>query len=97
MPQPIHHDQDDTAEVILGVDTHKDLHAAAVINLDTHQQVADAVGPPGTALGAKDDLKRRRTEGAVRRSPGTVPTALSHSRRRRLRDQQDPLLDVLPR
>jgi transposase len=33
MPQPIHHDQDDAAgEVILGVDTHKDLHAAAVIN-----------------------------------------------------------------
>jgi hypothetical protein len=26
MPQPIHHDQDDAAgEVILGVDTHKDL------------------------------------------------------------------------
>jgi transposase len=34
MPQPIHHDQDDNTagEVILGVDTHKDLHAAAVIN-----------------------------------------------------------------
>ena len=34
MPQPIHHDQDDNAagEVVLGVDTHKDLHAAAVIN-----------------------------------------------------------------
>jgi transposase len=33
MPQPIHHDQDDAAgEVILGVDTHKDLPAAAVIN-----------------------------------------------------------------
>jgi transposase len=34
MPQPIHHDQDDNtaSEVILGVDTHKDLHAAAVIN-----------------------------------------------------------------
>jgi transposase len=34
MPQPIHHDQNDNAagEVVLGVDTHKDLHAAAVIN-----------------------------------------------------------------
>ena len=34
MPQPIHHDQDDNtaSEVILGVDTHKDLHAAAVIS-----------------------------------------------------------------
>ena len=33
MPQPIHHDQDDAAgEVVLGVDTHKDLHAAAVIS-----------------------------------------------------------------
>lgn len=34
MPEPVHHDQDDNAagEVILGVDTHKDLHAAAVIS-----------------------------------------------------------------
>ena len=33
MPEPIHHDQDDDAcEVVLGVDTHKDLHAAAVIS-----------------------------------------------------------------
>jgi hypothetical protein len=34
MPEPIHHDQDDNtaSEAILGVDTHKDLHAAAVIN-----------------------------------------------------------------
>ena len=34
MPQPIPDDQDDNAvrEVVLGVDIHKDLHAAAVIN-----------------------------------------------------------------
>jgi transposase len=34
MPQPFQDDQDDNTagEVILGVDTHKDLHAAAVIN-----------------------------------------------------------------
>jgi hypothetical protein len=34
MPEPIHHDQDDNtaSEAILGVDAHKDLHAAAVIN-----------------------------------------------------------------
>jgi transposase len=50
MPQPIHHDQDDAAgEVILGVDTHKDLHAAAVINplgvlLSSEMFPATAVG-----------------------------------------------------
>ena len=51
MPQPIHHDQNDNAagEVVLGVDTRKDLHAAAVISplgvlLSSEMFPATAVG-----------------------------------------------------
>ena len=66
MPQPIHHDQDDTAEVILGVDTHKDLHAAAVINPVGVLLSSETF--PATAAGYRALLAWASRFGTVRRA-----------------------------
>lgn len=66
MPQPIHHDQDDTAEVILGVDTHKDLHAAAVISPVGVLLSSETF--PATAAGYRALLAWASRFGTVRRA-----------------------------
>ncbi len=68
MPQPIHHDQDDDAasEVVLGVDTHKDLHAAAVIN--SLGVLLSSEMFPATAAGYRALLAWADRFGTVRRA-----------------------------
>jgi transposase len=68
MPQPIQHDQNDNAvgEVVLGVDTHKDLHAAAVISpLGVLLSSKDF---PATAAGYQELLAWAKTFGTLRRA-----------------------------
>jgi transposase len=81
MPHPAHHDQDDRAasEVILGVDTHKDQHVAAVITV-LGALLASAVFP-ATAAGYRDLVAWARTLGTPRRAgvegTGSYGAALS--------------------
>ncbi len=68
MPQSIQDDQDDNAasEVILGVDTHKDLHAAAVIN--PLGVLLSSKNFPTTAAGYQALLVWAKTFGTLRRA-----------------------------
>jgi transposase len=68
MPQPVEDDQNSshTAEIILGVDTHKDLHVAAVItSLGALQQTTTF---PATAAGYQALLAWTGTFGVLRRA-----------------------------
>jgi transposase len=68
MPQPIQDDQDDNAvgEVVLGVDTHKDVHAAAVINRLGVLLSSEMF--PATAAGYRALPARVPTLGVLRRA-----------------------------
>jgi transposase len=73
MPEPIHHDQDDNtaSEAILGVDTHKDLHAAAVIN--PLGMVLSSEIFPTTEAGYQELLAWADRLGLVRRAGWSAP------------------------
>ena len=64
----------DAEEVILGVDTHQDVHVAALITA-LGVQVADATFPTTTA-GYRQLLAWARTFGALRRSRPSRPVPL---------------------
>ena len=68
MPQPIQDDQDDNAvgEVVLGVDTHQDLHAAAAIS--PWGVLLSSEMFPATAAGYEALLAWVDTLGTVRRA-----------------------------
>jgi transposase len=68
MPQPVQHDQDDSAadEVVLGVDTHKDVHVAAV--LTTLGVLLSNKNFPATAAGYQALLDWVGTFGVPRRA-----------------------------
>ena len=69
MPQPIPDDQDDTSEakeIVLGVDTHKDRHAAAV--LSTLGVLLGSNDFPATAAGYRALLAWAGTFGILRRA-----------------------------
>ncbi|MEU6224556.1 transposase [Streptomyces sp. NPDC047042] len=53
-------------EVVLGVDTHRDAHAASVLSLTAAVLATDEF--PATAAGYRDLLKWARMSGAVRRA-----------------------------
>ena len=68
MPQPVSDDQDDSAanEVILGVDTHKDVHVAAVIT--ALGVLVGSMTFPATAVGYRALLVWVGTFGMLRRA-----------------------------
>ncbi|MPY86074.1 MAG: transposase, partial [Actinophytocola sp.] len=68
MPHPAQPSQDDSAngEVVLGVDTHKDLHVAAVITALGALLCSKAF--PATAAGYRQLLAWARTFGTLRRA-----------------------------
>jgi transposase len=68
MPQPVGHDQDNSAagEVVLGVDTHKDVHVAAV--LTTLGVLLSTKNFPATAAGYQALLDWVGTFGVLRRA-----------------------------
>ncbi|WP_232107900.1 MULTISPECIES: IS110 family transposase [Streptomyces] len=53
-------------EVVLGVDTHRDVHVAAVLSVSGAVLATDEF--PATAAGSRDLLKRARKWGTVRRA-----------------------------
>jgi transposase len=68
MPQPVGHDQDNSTaeEVVLGVDTHKDVHVAAV--LTTLGVLLSTKNFPATAAGYQALLEWVGTFGVLRRA-----------------------------
>jgi transposase len=66
MPEPSAPSQPDPAEVVLGVDTHKDIHVAAV--LSTLGAALGAKSFPTTAAGYRQLLQWAHTFGPVRRA-----------------------------
>jgi hypothetical protein len=68
MPQPVGHDQDNGAaeEVVLGVDTHKDVHVVAV--LTTLGVLLSTKNFPATAAGYQALLDWVGTFGVLRRA-----------------------------
>ncbi|MEW2581017.1 IS110 family transposase [Streptomyces syringium] len=76
-PARLHHDRQQ--EVVLGVDTHKDAHVAAVVS--TTGKLIDSQSFPTTADGYQQLLDSARSHGAVDRAgvecTGSYGAALS--------------------
>jgi transposase len=94
MPPPARSDQDKsrTDEVVLGVDTHKEVHVAAVISvLDA---LLSSMAFPAAAAGYRDLLNWARTFGTLQRAgvecTGSYGAALS----RRLRTEGVEVIEV---
>ncbi|MEU8976554.1 transposase [Streptomyces monashensis] len=66
MAQPIQFHHDCRREVVLGVDTHKDAHVAAVVS--TTGKLIDSRSSPATADGCQQLLDWARSSGLVSRA-----------------------------
>jgi transposase len=94
MPQPVQHNQENSTaeEIVLGVDTHKDVHVAAV--LSTLGVLLSSTNFPATAAGYRALLAWVGTFGVVRRAgvegTGSYGAALA----RHLRDAGVEVIEV---
>ncbi|MGW3985385.1 IS110 family transposase, partial [Streptomyces mirabilis] len=79
-------------EVVLGVDTHRDAHVAAVLSLTEAVLATDEF--PATAAGYRDLLKWARKSGAVRRAGVEGTGSYGASRSRHLLAQGVDVFDV---
>jgi transposase len=94
MPHPARPDQDDSdgSEVVLGVDTHKDLHVAAVIT--ALGALLGSKAFPATAAGYRQLLAWARAFGTLRRAGVECTGSYGAALARRLRAEDVQVIEV---